>query len=48
MAKSVMIIGLGRFGSSVAHTLFQLGYDVLGIDTDEKVVQAILDEESQT
>ena len=42
MAKSVMVIGLGRFGSSVAHTLFQLGYDVLGIDTDEKVVQANL------
>jgi trk system potassium uptake protein TrkA len=37
-----MVIGLGRFGSSVAHTLFQLGYDVLGIDTDEKVVQANL------
>ena len=42
MAKSIMIIGLGRFGSSVAHTLFQLGYDVLGIDTDEKMVQASL------
>ena len=42
MAKSVMIVGLGRFGSSVAHTLFQLGYDVLGIDRDEKVVQAHL------
>lgn len=42
MAKSVMIVGLGRFGSSVAHTLYQLGYDVLGIDRDEKVVQANL------
>ena len=42
MAKSVIVIGLGRFGTSVAHTLFQLGYDVLGIDTDEKVVQANL------
>jgi trk system potassium uptake protein TrkA len=42
MAKSVMIIGLGRFGASVAHTLFQLGYDVLGMDTDEKIVQANL------
>ncbi|MDA0987985.1 MAG: TrkA family potassium uptake protein [Chloroflexi bacterium] len=42
MAKSVMVIGLGRFGTSVAHTLFQLGYDVLGIDTDERVVQANL------
>jgi trk system potassium uptake protein TrkA len=37
-----MVIGLGRFGTSVAHTLFQLGYDVLGIDTEEKVVQANL------
>ena len=35
MAKSVMILGMGRFGASVAHTLFQMGYDVLGIDTDE-------------
>ena len=42
MAKSVMVIGLGRFGTSVAHTLFQLGYDVLGIDPDEKTVQANL------
>ena len=42
MARSVIVIGLGRFGTSVAHTLFQLGYDVLGIDTDEKVVQANL------
>jgi trk system potassium uptake protein TrkA len=39
MAKSIMVIGLGRFGTSVAHTLFQLGYDVLAIDTDEKAVQ---------
>ena len=40
MAKSIMIIGLGRFGASVAHTLFQQGYDVLGMDTDEKIVQS--------
>lgn len=39
MAKSIIIIGLGRFGTSIAHTLYQMGYDVLGIDTDEKVVQ---------
>ncbi len=37
-----MVIGLGRFGTSVAHTLFQMGYDVLAIDTDEKAVQANL------
>ena len=39
MAKSVMVIGLGRFGSSLAYNLFQQGYDVLGIDKDDKVVQ---------
>ena len=39
MAKSIIVIGLGRFGTSIAHTLYQMGYDVLGIDTDEKVVQ---------
>jgi len=37
-----VIIGLGRFGFSVAQHLYQLGYDVLGLDTDEKVVQASL------
>ena len=37
-----MVIGLGRFGTSVAHTLFQMGFDVLAIDTDERVVQANL------
>lgn len=42
MAKSIAIIGLGRFGFSVAQHLYQLGYDVLGLDTDEKVVQASL------
>lgn len=42
MAKSIAIIGLGRFGFSVAQHLYQLGYDVLGLDTDEKVVQSCL------
>jgi trk system potassium uptake protein TrkA len=31
----VSVIGLGRFGSSVAKTLFELGYEVTGIDLDE-------------
>src|SRR5262245_43568460 len=33
------IIGLGRFGSSLARELTKLGYDVLGIDKDEDVIQ---------
>ncbi len=35
------MIGLGRFGSSVARTLFDMGYDVLAIDKDEEAVQSI-------
>ncbi len=32
MAKNVVIVGLGRFGSVLAKELTQSGYDVLGID----------------
>jgi trk system potassium uptake protein TrkA len=35
------VIGLGRFGSSIAKTLYNLGYDVLGIDNNEEIVQNI-------
>ena len=35
----IVVIGLGRFGSSVAHTLIEMGYEVLGIDANEQVVQ---------
>ncbi|QYR20491.1 TrkA family potassium uptake protein [Paenibacillus sp. sptzw28] len=34
-----VIIGLGRFGSSLARELIQLDYEVLGIDKDEEAVQ---------
>jgi trk system potassium uptake protein TrkA len=34
----VTVIGLGRFGSSVARTCFELGYDVTAIDIDERRV----------
>ena len=42
MARQVVVIGLGRFGSAVATTLHQLGYDVLAIDTDGRLVQQLL------
>jgi trk system potassium uptake protein TrkA len=32
------VIGLGRFGSSLAKELINLGYEVLGIDKDEELV----------
>ncbi|MFV0126670.1 potassium channel family protein [Streptomyces sp. HMX112] len=37
--QRVAVIGLGRFGSSLAHELTRRGWDVLGIDTDTTLVQ---------
>jgi len=38
---SVVVIGLGRFGSSVARSLVSMGHDVLAMDTDEDIVQSL-------
>ncbi|MEV0899093.1 TrkA family potassium uptake protein [Actinoplanes sp. NPDC049802] len=35
----VAVIGLGRFGGSVAESLLELGYEVLGVDADPRIVQ---------
>lgn len=35
-----MVIGLGRFGMSLSNELQMLGHEVLGIDSDERLVQA--------
>jgi trk system potassium uptake protein TrkA len=37
---NVVVIGLGRFGGAVAESLLELGHEVLGIDEDERIVQA--------
>lgn len=34
----VIVIGLGRFGSSLARTLVDMGHEVLGVDTDADTV----------
>lgn len=39
-ANSVVVIGLGRFGSAVAHELVATGTEVLGIDSNEELVEA--------
>ena len=39
-SANVAVIGLGRFGSSLALELVNSGHQVLGIDFDEKLVQA--------
>lgn len=41
--KQFIVIGLGRFGTSVARTLYELGNDVLVIDNNEDLVQDISD-----
>jgi len=41
--KQFVVIGLGRFGASVAETLADNGYDVLAIDKDADRVQSIAD-----
>ena len=37
----VVVIGLGRFGTTVATTLYQMGHDVLAIDKDSNKVQEL-------
>lgn len=35
----IVVIGLGRFGSSLASTLIEMGHEVLGLDADAERVQ---------
>jgi len=42
--KSFLVIGLGRFGTSVARELASLGQEVLVIDSEEENVQRIADD----
>ena len=41
------VIGLGRFGTSLARQLVQRGHTVLGIDRDRALVQSLADELTQ-
>jgi trk system potassium uptake protein len=42
--KQFVVIGLGRFGSSVAKTLYTYGNDILAIDSNEAAIQEISDD----
>lgn len=46
-SEEFAVIGLGRFGISVARTLEEQGHSVLGIDHNEHLVQHIADEITQ-
>jgi trk system potassium uptake protein len=41
MSKQVAVIGLGRFGTSLAVVLYDAGYEVLGIDKSAELVEGI-------
>ena len=41
MGKQVVVIGLGRFGATIAREAAVIGHDVLAIDRDERAVEAL-------
>jgi trk system potassium uptake protein TrkA len=43
-ATSVVVIGLGRFGTAVAESLVQMGKEVLAVDEDPELVERWADE----
>ena len=42
MAHQVAVIGMGRFGISLAHELYRIGHDVLAVDRDEALTQQMM------
>jgi trk system potassium uptake protein len=40
MSSHYLVVGLGRLGSTMLETLLSLGHEVLGIDSDEDLVEA--------
>lgn len=47
-ASQYAVIGLGRFGSSLAKELVRQGFEVLGVDRDEEAVDALRRELTHT
>ena len=43
MAKSIAVLGLGKYGTSLVRTLNEMGADVLAVDKDETLVNEIAD-----
>ncbi len=45
--KSFLVIGLGYFGEAVATKLYELGQEVVGVDTDPVIIQHLADKLTQ-
>ena len=41
MKKSIAVLGLGKYGMSLAQTLYDLGEDVLVVDKNENLIRDI-------
>ena len=39
--KSVLLIGLGRFGRHIAKKLYSLGHEVMAVDSNEERVDTV-------
>jgi len=44
LKKSFLVVGAGRFGKSVARTLYGEGHDVMVVDKDEDLIQQVSSE----
>jgi len=42
MARQFLVVGMGRFGSAVAQTLYDLGHEVVAIDAEEAALQEVM------
>jgi trk system potassium uptake protein TrkA len=42
MKRQIVVVGLGRFGVSVAETLSSIGHDVMAIDKDQRRIQNVV------
>lgn len=47
-APTVVVVGLGRFGTAVCESLVRQGVEVMAVDTDERRVQRYADELTHT
>ncbi len=43
MAKSIAVIGLGRFGKKTAESLYEMGADVLSVDRNPEIIASVAD-----
>lgn len=41
-SKQCLVIGLGRFGTAVATTLYEMGHEVVAVDTDEEHIENVV------